>query len=411
MKWACMISAVLFLLGCTILQAGEMRQWTGSNGKVIEVEFLGLDGDVVKIKLKDGREMNVLLSKFSKADQEYAQKAGATDDPFAETAAVAPRQGNYPEVLRVTLDIAEDGNAKVRLEKANAPPTDDFGGKRVKTALLPDTEIITKDGLTKMIYDYRRPSRFMFFQISNVGPDPKTGYLMFPPQNDFKAALLGFPNNYIHFPLQVRFDVAVIAGQCCNMEWLFDNQGPMMSFRVFCSGNKVNDKFNVDFRFGDDNPEEGGVKEGRVYFRPLLDEKNVDLRHPMEKTFNIPLPNEAVFRCSIGKGMMSQAHEQDMATIGLARFEITARMTPRLAIDVQKQTETGGIHEAVVISKVQQLSEKCGIRPGSKLASINGQPIKSLGDAERLLDEFTFDKRYVVTIKEGGHEKEVVFVE
>ena len=74
----------LFLFACISIQAGEVRQWTGSNGKVIEAEFLGLEGDIVKLKLKNGRESNVLITNFSKEDQEYIKKIAQADNPFDE---------------------------------------------------------------------------------------------------------------------------------------------------------------------------------------------------------------------------------------------------------------------------------------------------------------------------------------
>lgn len=65
--------------------SGELRTFTGSNGKAIEAEFLQFDSDteIVKIKLKNGKEQNVKLSLFSQADQDFI-KGGGSDNPFGE---------------------------------------------------------------------------------------------------------------------------------------------------------------------------------------------------------------------------------------------------------------------------------------------------------------------------------------
>jgi hypothetical protein len=51
----------------------QMRDFVGSNGKIIEAEFLGFDKatQIVKLRLKDGREQNVKLDLFSAACQQW----------------------------------------------------------------------------------------------------------------------------------------------------------------------------------------------------------------------------------------------------------------------------------------------------------------------------------------------------
>lgn len=83
---------ILFaLLVCSTVSlnvhAGELRLWTGSNGKVIEAEFISFDKEkkIVKLKLKDGREQNVHVDLFSKEDQEWirnGENGAKGDNPF-----------------------------------------------------------------------------------------------------------------------------------------------------------------------------------------------------------------------------------------------------------------------------------------------------------------------------------------
>ena len=65
----------------------EYRNFIGSNGKVIEAAFLGFDEatQIVKIRLKDGREQNVKLDLFSAESQQWVKAGGKdSDNPFGD---------------------------------------------------------------------------------------------------------------------------------------------------------------------------------------------------------------------------------------------------------------------------------------------------------------------------------------
>ena len=69
--------------------AAALRTWTDAGGKkTIQATYLGSADGKVQLRMADGREMNVSLSKFSKADIEYVEKmlaaAKPEDDPFEE---------------------------------------------------------------------------------------------------------------------------------------------------------------------------------------------------------------------------------------------------------------------------------------------------------------------------------------
>ena len=72
---------------------GQMRNFTGSNGKIIEAEFLGFDKatQIVKLRLKDGREQNVKLDLFSTESQQWIKAGGKdADNPFGDDAPLSP---------------------------------------------------------------------------------------------------------------------------------------------------------------------------------------------------------------------------------------------------------------------------------------------------------------------------------
>ncbi|OHB69806.1 MAG: hypothetical protein A2V70_14720 [Planctomycetes bacterium RBG_13_63_9] len=61
---------------------GSTRTWTDATGSFkIEAEFLGLDGDKVRLRKSNGRVITVPLQKLSDADQQFARKAAKQRSP------------------------------------------------------------------------------------------------------------------------------------------------------------------------------------------------------------------------------------------------------------------------------------------------------------------------------------------
>ena len=61
------------VFGCLALSLVlEAREWTNAAGKVIEADFLGLEGENVVLSM-NGKEYRVLLTNFSESDQEFAK--------------------------------------------------------------------------------------------------------------------------------------------------------------------------------------------------------------------------------------------------------------------------------------------------------------------------------------------------
>ncbi len=109
-----------FITLCTILVVlliqstsyGEMRNFRGTNGKVIEAEYISFekDTDTVKIRLKDGKEMKVKIIRFSDEDQDWIKNGGKDNDP--------------PVVVKET--VAPPANAKEVVQKDEKESSDDF---------------------------------------------------------------------------------------------------------------------------------------------------------------------------------------------------------------------------------------------------------------------------------------------
>jgi len=86
---------VIACLLCNVSQA-QMRNFTGSNGRIIEAELLGFNEatQIVNIRLRDGREQNVRLDLFAAQCQEWIKSGGQQqgDDPFGDASAPLQEQ-------------------------------------------------------------------------------------------------------------------------------------------------------------------------------------------------------------------------------------------------------------------------------------------------------------------------------
>ena len=88
--------------------AQEYRQFTGSNNKIIEAAFLGFDEatQIVKLRLKDGREQNVKLDLFSAESQQWIKAGGKAvdaDNPFGDDAPQQVYQSSFPDIFEAAI--------------------------------------------------------------------------------------------------------------------------------------------------------------------------------------------------------------------------------------------------------------------------------------------------------------------
>ncbi len=60
-------------LATSVAPTAAARQWTSTDGRVIEADFVSRQNNSVVLKLKDGREVPVELEKLSAEDQEFAK--------------------------------------------------------------------------------------------------------------------------------------------------------------------------------------------------------------------------------------------------------------------------------------------------------------------------------------------------
>lgn len=283
----------LALLSATATYA-ESRTWTGSNGKTIEAEFITLEGDVVRLRLANGKESRVLLSKFSKNDQEYAQSQGqrGTDDPFAEAPSGPSGDSakfEKPVDVRFTFSLTEKGKASLRIEK-NPKPREKFKGAPVKLPNAPKVDFKkSPDGIGRLTFDFAEPppQALLGFKAGQhfdtksqkmlLVPDMKAGQDQVVNQQGWCVFSI---REIAKLPLTISFDAKVVyRGECCNLEFLLSN-GLILVMQVFSTGERFEDELEVLCRMG------VGPHVKRIY-HTVLHMNDISLDETVESSFTI----------------------------------------------------------------------------------------------------------------------------
>ena len=79
---------ILLATGLLLASAAQLvgREWTSAAGQHhIKADFVSFDGRTVRLRMSDGRVVDVLLEKLSNADQRFARAAESLARPAAET--------------------------------------------------------------------------------------------------------------------------------------------------------------------------------------------------------------------------------------------------------------------------------------------------------------------------------------
>lgn len=102
--------------------AAEVRTWSAASGKyTVDAEYLGVKpGDVVQLKTKDGRTIEVPLSQLSAADRDYARRQQSTASSRLTKAQKDADRCRSPEDALVVYKVFHDDPATSPADKAIA---------------------------------------------------------------------------------------------------------------------------------------------------------------------------------------------------------------------------------------------------------------------------------------------------
>ncbi len=112
------IGAIAFIGGITTQL--EARTWTSTEGKPLNALFLGMDGDNLKFKVANGKEISVPKTRFIKADQEAAERLAKIGDDTLTKASAKKIDG------LLAAQLVKNG-----FKSFNAPLPDDLFVRRV----------------------------------------------------------------------------------------------------------------------------------------------------------------------------------------------------------------------------------------------------------------------------------------
>lgn len=411
MKRFVLVLLMLFMFGATGF-GQEYRQFEGSNGKIIEAEFIKIDGDIVHLKLKNGKESRVkmdLFSKNSQAEIKNGFKNEGTDDPFGAQVSETLPNG---QVIRISLNIDEYGNCKVRIEKTSEAAKNMFEGREIKVLNLPKTKIKMNDkGITNIIRDFKDADSTLLSIFATPGAkiDEEAKMLIFDPSvNQGAMPMMAFAPGQFKFPFEVICDVAKFNGELFNIEIIFDKPEKIEVRSILTcqvsSKSGVAGPYTVHCRWGKTVKGKGWV------FQDIVRKNNQTFDKPFENGFRIPVPNGKitdVFRTSIGKNLNSlETPPTDLAPIGITRLEFAAPFTPYLGIGFKEDNSK-------ILCRVGQnsIGAKSGIQRDDILISINSIKPKNLQVAEGIMKGISFDEPLTLKIERGGKQHEIVIIE
>jgi len=113
-----MKTSLFAFLFATLVLSASARDWTNLAGKTIQADLVEVKGEVVVLRLANGKTHDVPLAQLSAADQSFARESKAA---AAETPAAAE---SSPSIFKDMLEgklVALDGKRVTKYEMAQEP--------------------------------------------------------------------------------------------------------------------------------------------------------------------------------------------------------------------------------------------------------------------------------------------------
>jgi nucleoredoxin len=103
------------LLFVATVATASARTWTNQNGNTIEADFVGLNGETLVLKGKDGKNQEIPLASLTDADQSFAKE---------QATGAAATSAEPPSVFKGVIEgklVAVDGKRVSKFEMAAEP--------------------------------------------------------------------------------------------------------------------------------------------------------------------------------------------------------------------------------------------------------------------------------------------------
>lgn len=368
MKFYICIFLSLFLI--SIAHAGELRTWTGSNGKKIEAEFIDYDAEkeIVSIRLKNGKENRVKITLFSKEDQGFVKNQEKTDDPFGTENNVSNK------VIHITMQLDEYGDGSVQVERTDQPMKNEFAGTPLNLRSLPKAKVLKgKDGIVQIEHDFSNPDDLgtVFMPVISKGGRQDNGRWTF--RREFRL------------PMTATVDVIEPKGRDCGM----------INFRI---GGLI----ALEMTFMDDDSCRLEAKHTKTKEQVFRD-NSVSLNKKYERKFRLPVQSAKIMDRIHFQMEQNKIKSIDDAHTLISKIQLTGVLAPWIQIGTNNPNESPPFVKFIN----PRLTEESGLEIGDIIRSINGKKVENGKEMFQLFAECPIGEDIIMKIERKGKEKEV----
>lgn len=332
------------------------------------------------------------------------QKAKVTyeKDLQVVTKIEATGEGTPPgkEVYRLTLQLSEFGDGKVRLEKTSQPPADDFEGTPYKLSRWPKTKAKKgKDGLFLVVHDFADADDLGLLALdkNNVAVDNTEGTLIFTPGQmpDYyrqfrgkKAASFTYQKR-MRLPLTLVCDilrnsagsvVIHVENQLGTLECLLRSEDGVGISRLNASWNEL-------------------TPDRKPIGTDLFTWNRGTLDHPFEEKFRLPLPNVKITE----PFMLRILKVEGDGSTAISRLEVRGRLAPMFGLGMGEKQGVVFAHNIFP----KGLADKAGLQVGDVIVAINGTKPKKMLEAVDILGHVSIGNEVVFTVQRADQTKEL----
>lgn len=310
------------------------------------------------------------------------------------TKIVATGEGTPPgkEVYRLTLQLSEYGDGKVRLEKTSQSPADDFEGTPFKFSRWPKTKAKKgKDGLFQVVHDFADADDLGLLALdkNNVAVDNTEGTLIFTPGQmpDYyrqfrgkKAASFTYQKR-MRLPLTLVCDilrnsagsvVIHVENQLGTLECLLRSEDGAGISRLNASWNEL-------------------TPDRKPIGTDLFTSSRSTLDRPFEEKFRLPLPNVKITE----PFMLRFLKVEGDGSTAISRLEVRGRLAPMFGLSMTEKQ--GVIFAGKIIAN--SIAEKAGFQTGDVIVGIKGSKPKTVLEAVDMLSRLPIGEQAVITVQ------------
>jgi hypothetical protein len=307
------------------------------------------------------------------------------------------------EVYRITMQLSEYGDGKVRVEKTSEPPKDDFQGTPFKLSRWPKTKATKgQDGMFRLVHDFSDPDDLASFSCFgkpiNVAIDKSIGGLVLksdPLPKGFQAERgAGFSyGKRLRLPMTVVCDIADYgdAGFAVKVSDPARKLG-LLQCRLWSHTQEQDNLFEIQVSWVE-FPE--GQKPNWTNFHL----KNEVLDHPFQKSFRLPLPNAKITEplCLELSRLMGKG------STTVSRLEVRGHMLPTFGLGMDEKQGVVFAHYVLP----NGLADKAGFQVGDVIVGINGQKPHTVNQAMDMLSRVSIGDKAVFTVQRGEKTEEL----